>query len=158
VKVKRFFAQRAVTATAIVVAGCLMACGCSVVSPENSEWSGNYGEVTGTVTNRSGEPLESMTLSMWGEVGISQTETCYETTTDASGTFVISGVDLGGAHAYSQTYEFYVNCTRDDRAAVDEDYTTHVGSVTVESCDDCVVSVELCAAINGPGDPGSMYE
>ena len=155
---KRFFAHRAVAATAIVVAGCLMACGCSVVSPEASEWSGGYGEVTGTVTNRSGVPLEDMTVSMWGEVGTSQTETNYEVTTDANGAFVISEVDLGGAHAYSQTYDLYVNCTWNDRAAVDVAYTTYVGSVAVESSGDCVVSVELSVADGGPGDPGSMFE
>ncbi len=155
---KRFFAHRAVAATAIVVAGCLMACGCSVVSPEESEWSGGYGEVTGTVTNRSGAPLEDMTVSMWGEVGISQTEMSYEVTTDSTGAFVISEVDLGGTHAYSQTYDLYVNCTWDDRAAVDVAYTTYVGSVVVERDDDCVVTVELSTADNGPGAPGSMFE
>ena len=155
---KRFFAHRAVAATAIVVAGCLMACGCSVVSPEASEWSGGYGEVTGTVTNRSGVPLEDMTVSMWGEVGTSQTETSYEVTTDATGAFVISEIDLGETHAYSQTYDLYVNCTWNDRAAVDVAYTTYVGSVVVESFGDCVVTVELSAADDGPGTPGSMFE
>ncbi len=135
-----------------------MACGCSVVSPEDGAWSGGYGEVTGTVTNRSGVPLEDMTVSMWGEVGMSQTETSYEVTTDASGAFVISDIDLGGTHAYSQTYDIYVNCTQDDRSAVDEEYSTYVGSVVVVNHSDCVVAVELCAAINIPGDPGSMYE
>jgi len=156
--VKRFFAHRAVAATAIVVAGCLMACGCSVVSPEASEWSGGYGEVTGTVTNRSGVPLEDMTVSMWGEVGTSQSETSYEVTTDATGAFVISEVDLGGTHAYSQTYDLCVNCTWSNRAAVDVAYTTYVGSVLVESTGDCVVTVELSAVDDDPGIPDSMFE
>ncbi len=154
----KVFAQRAVAATAIVVAGCLMACGCSVMSPEDSEWSGGYGEVTGTVTNRAGTPLEDMMVSMWAEVGTNEAETSYEVTTDSSGAFVISEVDLGGTHAYSQTYDLYVNCTWNDRAAVNAEYTTYVGSVVVESSGDNVVSVELTVADNDPGDPGSMYE
>ena len=155
---RRIFAHKAVAATAIVVAGCLMSCGCSVMSPEDGAWEGNTGEVTGSVTNRSGTPLEGVTVSMWAEVGVSQTERSYEVTTDANGAFVISEVDLGENHAYSQTYEICVNCTWDNRAAVNTEYTTYVGSVTVDCAGECVVAVELEAADDGPGSPSSTFE
>lgn len=153
-----FFARRAVVATAIVAAGCVMACGCSVLSPADGSWEGGYGEVTGTVTNRVGTPLDEISVSMWAEVGVSQTETTYEVTTDGDGCFVISDVDLGGQHAYSQTYEIYVNCMKVNRAAVNIDYTTHVGSVTVEQSEDCTVVFELSMVDDGPGDPSSTFE
>jgi len=156
--VKRFFAHRVVAATAIVVAGCLMACGCSVVSPEASSWDGGYGQVTGTVTDRSGNPLEDITVEMWGEVGASQTETTYEVSTDANGCFEIDQVDLGSIHAFEATYEIYVNCMKDDRAAVNDEYTTYVGTVMVEKSEQCVVTVEIRMADNGPGEPSSTFE
>lgn len=135
-----------------------MACGCSVVSPEASSWDGGHGEVTGTVSNSVGEPLEDIMVSLWAEVGVSQTEVTYEVTTDANGAFVVSEIDLGGKHAFSQTYEVYANCMKEDRAALNTEYTTYVGSVTVEKTDSCTVTIELSVADDGPGEPSSAFE
>ncbi len=155
---KRFFAHRVLAAAVVVVAGCLMACGCSVVSPADDSWEGGYGDVSGTVTNWQGAPLADITVSMWAEVGIEASEVLYETTTDATGCFSVPNVDLGGKHAFAETYEVYVNCTKSNRAAVNAEYQTYIGTTVIEQGQDCVLSVVLPAAGDDPGDPSSMFE
>lgn len=143
-------------ATALVAAVAFS--GCSTLSPTDP-WEGSTGTVEGTVTSDKGASLEGIQVHLWGEVGSAQTEVEYSLVTDTQGSFIETDVDLGDPHSSQATYEVYVNCTKSNQNAINQDYGTCVTMVTVTSqqaAEKHVVLDEI--EIDDPYYPNDMIE
>jgi hypothetical protein len=124
-----FWRRGALAACAVVVAGAL-ATGCSTVGPDDS--SNATGSLDGTVQSSRGTPAPSMEVCLWCAGTTEATELEYRATTDEAGTFGLDDIDLGGPHAYSKTYDVFVNRTRESSDPINDWYGTYSGTVSVE--------------------------
>jgi hypothetical protein len=79
----------------------------------------------------------------------------YYATTDATGTYRVTGMELGQAHAYEMDYTMYVNRTISSALPIVSNYGTYVSSVAVvsdgSSCDVVITN-------QGPGIPDDFIE
>jgi hypothetical protein len=138
-----------VVATTLVVAAALA--GCSSLGPE-STWSGNAGDLSGTVRSDSGESLTGIEVCLCTGDG----QVVTQVTTDACGDYRITDVELTQAHAYAEAFWVYVNRTSSSATALQDTYSTYASQVTVET--GTTVSVDVVLVEEGPGQPSEYVD
>jgi hypothetical protein len=145
--------RRAILAVAVAVVALSFA-GCSSIGPDSS-WTANEGTIEGTVVSNVGKELPDIQVRLWGGIDEECNPIEYLTTTDLSGMYEVSSVDLGGSHAYELTYQMYVNRTPSSAAPINEAYGTYVGTVTV-----CANGTwhDVTIVEAPPGPPDSYFE
>jgi len=132
--------------------------GCSMTSPSDP-WDGNTGSLEGTVSSDRGGAIQGIQVCLWAELGASQEQVEYTLVTDAQGVFEESEMDLGERHAFEATYEVYVNCTKTDQSAINDDYRTCITTVTLSTEDVAQKNVVLEEVSIGDVDhPADMFE
>jgi len=124
-----------VVVAAMMVAGTLA--GCSSLGPESS-WSGNTGDLSGTVRSDDGESLPGIEVCLCAE---ENGDASFQVTTDAAGEYRITGVELPGAHTFAETFWVYMNRTPGDATRIQQNYSMYAGQVTVEK--DATVSLDV---------------
>ena len=136
-----------VVVAAMMVAGTLA--GCSSLGPESS-WSGNTGDLSGTVRSAGGDALPGIQVCLCAE---ENGNAICQVTTDAAGEYSITGVELPGAHTFAETFWVCVNRMPGDATRIQPDYGMYAGDVTIQRD----VTVSLDVILNEVVTPPSQY-
>ena len=143
------------TATAMMVLGvtALMMTGCSSFGPEASTEVGS-GDISGTVMTPRGAGIPEIEVTFYADFDGTE----YDTQTSTAGVFDVSDLMLGTKHAFTETYEVWVNRTRESSAPIDQDFGTYYGTVDVAKDQTVTVSFVLQRVDNGPEDPEQIVD
>jgi hypothetical protein len=133
-----------VVVAAMMVAGTLA--GCSSLGPESS-WSGNTGDLSGTVRSDVGGALPGVQVCLCAE---ENGDAIFQVTTDAAGEYRITGVELPGAHTFAETFWVCMNRTPGDATRIQQNYSMYAGEVTVEKDTTVTLDVTLTEVVAPP--------
>jgi len=128
--------------------------GCSSVEPTDA-WSEQTGRVTGTVRLESGSLLAEIEVCLWVEYGAEGLEVWYQTETDEYGAFEFDAVEMGTEQSTETDYWIGANRTPVRSNAVDPDYTSCRGAVSVPRNGTCTADLVIDIDL---GDPEAYIE
>jgi hypothetical protein len=115
-----------VTVAAVALAGCS-----SSDSPTESEVV-DWGSLVGSVSSDRGGPVADIEVHLWGDVGAGGATGQYDAVTDGEGQYEIEEIDLSWAVSGTETYELYVNRTKNSALPINAVYRGYAATVTIE--------------------------
>jgi hypothetical protein len=148
---KNGIARRAFVLGILGVAAVLLISGCSSVEPGDG-WTEQTGTVSGTIRSDEGTPLADIEVWLWAELDTDGTEVQYNATSDASGYYTFTDVEIGTGTAMTQDYHMCANRTPERTVSRDTRYGTWQTSVTVTRDAECTRDIVLETQDQSPSD------
>ena len=144
---------RRMATAAAVVSALLLVAGCSSMGPDDASELG-AGGVSGTVTTQRGAGIPSIAVTMCSDF-----ESTEQTTqTGETGDFSVADLEMSAKHAFSETYDVYVNRTSSSSTPLDDSYGTYCGTVVVAKDQTATLSIVLERVDDGPSDPEQIVD
>ena len=116
--------------------------GCSSVEPTDA-WTEQTGDVSGTVRSGDDDLLAEIEVCLWGEFGAEGLEVWYQTETDEYGAFEFAGVEMATEQSTETTYWIGANRTPIRSDAINADYTSWHGTITVPRNGTCTSDIVI---------------